>query len=121
MEPKDPHMEPKALQQVLEMDVRHVWHPLTQHKVLVKTPPKVIVCAEGSTIVDATRAGSIWTPWRASGVSTWATAGGRSPTPCTGRRLTSRTIPTCRRTCLRRSWRIDLPGSRTVNRATPTS
>jgi taurine-pyruvate aminotransferase len=46
-------MEPKQLKQVLEMDLQNVWHPLTQHKALATQPPKVMVRAQGSTIVDA--------------------------------------------------------------------
>ena len=46
-------MKRQELQQVLEADLRHVWHPLTQHKTLAKQPPKVMVRGEGSTLVDA--------------------------------------------------------------------
>ena len=46
-------MKPKELQQVLEADLQHVWHPITQHRTLAKQPPKVIVGAHGSTVVDA--------------------------------------------------------------------
>ena len=46
-------MKPKDLQQVLEADLQHVWHPITQHRILAKQPPKVIVGAHGSTVVDA--------------------------------------------------------------------
>lgn len=46
-------MKPQDLQQVLETDLAHVWHPLIQHAVLAKQPPKVIVGAHGSTVVDA--------------------------------------------------------------------
>src|SRR2546428_3430746 len=46
-------MKPKDLQRVLDADLQHVWHPITQHRILTKQPPKVIVGAHGSTVVDA--------------------------------------------------------------------
>jgi len=46
-------VKPQELRQVLEADLENVWHPMTQHKLLAKQPPKLIVGAKGSTIVDA--------------------------------------------------------------------
>ncbi len=46
-------MEQVKVQDALREDLEHVWHPLTQHKVLEKQPPKVIVGGQGATIVDA--------------------------------------------------------------------
>lgn len=39
--------------EILDKDLRHVWHPLAQHKALEKNPPMVVVKASGSTIVEA--------------------------------------------------------------------
>ena len=46
-------MKSQELQQVLQEDLDNVWHPMTQHKNLAKQPPRVIVRAEGSTVIDA--------------------------------------------------------------------
>lgn len=46
-------MKKETVQKVIDLDLEHVWHPVMQHKDLDKRPPKVIVGAEGSTIVDA--------------------------------------------------------------------
>jgi len=46
-------MKKETVQEVIDLDLEHVWHPVMQHKDLDKRPPKVIVGAEGSTVVDA--------------------------------------------------------------------
>lgn len=46
-------MEPMDKQQVIQTDLDHVWHPMTQHKVLAQQPPKLMVRGEGCTVVDA--------------------------------------------------------------------
>jgi len=38
---------------ILEADLRHVWHPLTQHAALRERPPKLIVRGEGCRVIDA--------------------------------------------------------------------
>lgn len=43
----------QEVQQVLAADLEHVWHPLTQHKLFEKQAPRVMVQAEGCTVVDA--------------------------------------------------------------------
>lgn len=46
-------MADKATQQILQLDLDHVWHPMTQHKGLDQKPLMVVERARGSTIVDA--------------------------------------------------------------------
>ena len=40
-------------QAILAADLKHVWHPMTQHSLLVSKPPMLVVKAFGSTVVDA--------------------------------------------------------------------
>lgn len=48
-----PKLSPNEQQEIIKVDLEHVWHPLTQHKVLEENPPLVMVGGHGSTVVTA--------------------------------------------------------------------
>ena len=52
---------------ISELDLRALWHPLTQHKPLADSPPPLMVRGEGCYLEDD-QGPAIWTRWRACGV-----------------------------------------------------